>query len=111
MKVIYKYQIPFKEVAKINLPKDAKIIRIDSDGALFLWAIVDTEAALEERTFYLYKTGGQMPDDILDYTYHGCGAIHIQQELMMYIFEKPNCVGPAKVLPPPFDWKAVQDAN
>lgn len=111
MKAIYKYTIPFKEIATVNLPKDAKIIRIDSDGALYLWAIVDTEAVLEQRTFYLYKTGGQMPDDILSYIYHGCGAIFIQQELMMYIFEKPNSAEPVPIAPPLFNWKNVDNAK
>lgn len=111
MKAIYKYRIPFMETSKVVLHKDAKVLRIDGfDGALWLWAIVDTEQPLVERTFYLYKTGGQMPDDIDTYNYLGCGAIFIQMELMMYIFEK-NVIEQKLVdaLPAAFDWKAMQE--
>lgn len=88
MKAIHKYVIPFMEVAKVNLPKDAIIIRVDGvDGQLYLWAVVDTDNELEVRTFNLFKTGAKMPVDIGRYVYHGCGAIFIQMELMMYVFE------------------------
>lgn len=110
MKVIYKYRIPFKEVAQVTLPKDANIIRIDGDnGQISLWAIVDTEAPLEVRTFHLFKTGGKMSDDIGEYIYHGCGGIFIQMELMMYVFEKPGTAVPVPPEPEPFDWKKVQE--
>lgn len=114
MKVIYKYRLPFMEVAKVNLPVGAHIIRIDGEtdpttgGQISLWAIVDTEAPLETRTFHLFKTGGKMPDDIASYLYHGCGAIFIQMELMMYVFEYPGTAVPY-VAPEPFDWTAVAE--
>jgi hypothetical protein len=89
MKKIFKYRLPFMEVAKVELPVGARVIRIDGlDGALWLWAIVDTEAPIESRTFHLFKTGAAMPDDIDTYFYRGCGAIFVQMELMMYVFEK-----------------------
>ena len=89
MKKIYKYRIPFMEVAEVELPVDARVIRIDGiDGALWLWAIIDTDAPLTTRIFRLFKTGAEMPPDIEQYTYLGCGAIFIQMELMMYVFER-----------------------
>jgi len=90
MKKIFKYRIPFMEVSTIDLPCGAEIIRIDGlDGALWAWAIVETTAPTEDRTFYLFKTGAEMPIDILqEYRYLGCGAIFVQMELMMYVFER-----------------------
>jgi hypothetical protein len=112
MKAIYKYRLPFMEVSKVTMPADSEIIRTAGlDGAIWLWAIVDTEKPLVERTFHLFKTGGKMPDDIADYNFLGCGAIFIQMELMMYIFEKPNTEVPVGDIPPPFDWKLVQEKN
>lgn len=114
MKVIYKYRLPFMEVAKVVLPVGAQIIRVDGEtdpitgGQISLWAIVDTEAPTELRTFHLFKTGGKMPDDIASYVYHGCGAIFIQMELMMYVFERPGTAVPYKA-PAPFDWTAVAE--
>lgn len=84
---VFKYLVPFKEYVEIDLPKGAEIIRIDGlDGHLYFWALVDTEAEHELRKFYLAKTGGEgLPDTPLRYV--GCGAIFIQQELMLYAFE------------------------
>lgn len=89
MKKIFKYRLPFMEVATIEIPVGAQVIRIDGlDGALWLWAIVDPEAPVETRTFHLFKTGAEMPDDINSFIYLGCGAIFIQMQLMMYVFER-----------------------
>ena len=88
MRKIFKYTIPFMEVSKVLLPVGAKIVRVDGlDGFIFLWAVIDPLAPIEQRTFHLFKTGADMPDDIAEYTYHGCGAIFVQMELMMYVYE------------------------
>ena len=88
MKSIFKYRLPFMEVATVALPVGAKIVRCaGQEGALWLWAIVDTEVEIEQRTFYLFKTGAPMPIH-LDLEYLGCGAIFVQMELMMYIFQE-----------------------
>lgn len=112
MKAIFKYRVPFMEVSQVEMPKGAKVIRVDGlDGAIWAWAIVDTDAPLETRTFHLFKTGGEMPEDIDEYEYIGCGAIFVQMELMMYLFEKPNTAVPPIPVPPPFQWKDHQDVN
>jgi hypothetical protein len=88
MKKIFKYRLPFMEVAQVEMPTGAAIVRVDGlDGALWIWAVVDPDAPIETRIFHLFKTGAEMPDDIDTYIYHGCGAIHIQMELMLYVFE------------------------
>lgn len=110
MKAIYKYRIPFMEKAKVTMPDGAVIIRVDGlDGAIWCWAIVDNERPLVEKTFHLFKTGGQMPENISEYVYLGCGAIFIQMELMMYVFWKPDEDVPAPSQTPSFDWKQVQE--
>lgn len=110
MKVIYKYRVPFKEVSEVVMHSEATIIRVDGlDGAIWLWAVVDTDKPLVKRTFHLFKTGGKMYDDISKYNYIGCGAIFVQQELMMYLFEYPNSEQPIGEQPQPFDWKLVQE--
>lgn len=111
MKVIYKYRLPFKEKSEVVMPQGADIIRIDgTDGAIWIWAIVDTSASLETRYFELFKTGGEMPEDISEYNYLGCGAIFIQMELMMYVFEKEGTATPYED-PGKFNWKEVQDED
>mgnify|MGYP005988701363 CR=1 FL=1 len=110
MKVIYKYRLPFKEESKVIMPQGSTIIRVDGlDGALWLWAVVDPSLTLVERTFYLVKTGGELPEDVYPEDYVGCGAIFIQMELMMYVFEKPFTEKYVPDEPAPFDWKTVQE--
>ena len=93
MKVIHKFTVPFQEVAYVQIPQVNTILRIDGvEGQIYLWAIVDTESPLINQKLYLFKTGMEMPIDIKDYTYHGCGAIFIGMELMMYIFTKSTDV-------------------
>lgn len=116
MRAIYKYRLPFMEVSKVTLPMNSKVIRVDGlEGALWLWAIVDTNEPLVERTFHLFKTGSEMPDDIDEYDYLGCGAIFVQMELMMYVFEMPDTALPVQTNElwdrSPFDWKNVQEMN
>lgn len=87
-KTIWKYQLPILERFVLRLPEGAEIIRIaDQGGMLWAWAVVDTTAPLVERTFRAVKTGAAMPNDV-GLTYLGWGAIHIQMELALYIFEE-----------------------
>ena len=110
MRMIGKYRVPFMEIAEVVMPANSKVIRVDGlDGAIWLWAIIDTEAPLVVRTFELFKTGGKMPDNIECYNYVGCGAIFVQMELMMYLFEHPYSERPVGEQPTPFDWKTVQE--
>tara|TARA_R110000782_G_scaffold38524_1_gene90267 strand:- start:433 stop:774 length:342 start_codon:yes stop_codon:yes gene_type:complete len=85
---IWKYQMPVAEKFTLNLPKDAQIIRmVGENGLLWLWAVVDTNASLEQRHFEAFKAGGTMPDDLSCHHFRGMAAIFIQAELMLYIFE------------------------
>lgn len=87
-KVIFKYQMPIKEVFHVDLPKGAQIIRVaDLDGMFWLWAIVDTNAPMEKRFFRAFKTGAKIPDDFDTSHYLGMCAVFIQMELGLYIFE------------------------
>ena len=93
MKTIYKYPLPVQEKYIIELPKDARIIRCsDVDGLFFIWAIVDTEAELENRYLELYKTGQPIETDLDYLVMIGQCRLFIMQELMLYVFEniKPN---------------------
>lgn len=85
---IWKYQMPVAEQFTMKLPKGAEIIRMDGEnGYLWLWAVVDTQAELEDRHFEAFKAGGTMPDDLSNHEFVGMAHIYIQQELMLYIFE------------------------
>jgi len=90
MKIVGKFLMPFAEKFELDLAQGAEILRIDVvDGHPFLWAVIDTEAPTETRYFEAYKTGGQMSEGS-ELEYIGCMAIHIQMELMLYVFEVTN---------------------
>lgn len=87
-RVIFKYQMPVLEQFTMKLPAGAEIVRVDSQGGMFwLWAVVQTEAPLEERRFRAFKTGAKMPDG-LSLLYVGFCAVFVQMELGLYIFEE-----------------------
>ena len=65
----------------------AEIIRVeDQDGMFWMWAVVNTDAELEDRNFLAFKTGAKMPDNV-SLKYIGFCKIYVQMELGLYIFE------------------------
>jgi len=98
MNKIFKYTIPTKEKYIIELPKDARIIRVeDVDGLFFLWAIVNTdeEHPKEKRCLEFYKTGQVIETPIERLIYLGACKLFIMQELCLYVFE--NIIETAKI--------------
>lgn len=88
-RVIHKYQMPVLEEFCMVLPRGAEIIRMDSQGGMFwLWAVVEAgdDWPNETRHFRAFKTGAQIPDDLM-LGYRGFCAVHVQMELGLYIFE------------------------
>lgn len=88
MRAIFKYQLPIEEVTTVIMPQGAEVIRVGGlDGCIWIWAVVDTDKPEIPHKFHLFKTGGEIPEN-LSLTYVGCGAIFIQQELMLYVFKE-----------------------
>jgi hypothetical protein len=93
MNTIYKYTLPVQEKHIIELPKSAKIIRVeDVDGLFFLWAIVNPEAETEKRYLEFYKTGQPIETPLRDLVFIGACKLFIMQELCLYVFENLNPV-------------------
>ena len=94
MKKIFKYELSIKEKQEIELPINAKIIRVDDvDGKFFLWAIVEVsdedteEIDTEIRYIEFYKTGQPIKTPIENLNYIGFCKLFIMQELGLYVFE------------------------
>lgn len=87
-RVIFKYQMPVLERFTMQLPQGAEIIRMADQGGMFwLWAVVDTRLPDESRNFHAVKCGANVPE-IDSLVYRGFCAVHVQQELGLYIFEE-----------------------
>ena len=55
---IFKYEVPLSGVVEIQMRKNAHVLTVQTQGATpYIWAIVDPEAEMEIRKFYLYGTG------------------------------------------------------
>lgn len=93
MNAIYKYPLPVQEKYSIELPKGAKIVRVeDVDGLFFLWAIVNTDPDCEKELRHLefYKTGQPILTPLIDLFFLGTCKLFIMQELCLYVFENQN---------------------
>lgn len=63
MQTVFKYSLSSHKISEVQLPAGAKVLRIDlQNGSTFIWALVDTDAPTEIRTFEIYGTGHQIPD-------------------------------------------------
>jgi hypothetical protein len=62
MKTIWKYALhPY---TSHMMPVGAKLLSVHAQGSeICLWALVDTEAALEERKFVVVGTGHKVPEN------------------------------------------------
>jgi hypothetical protein len=56
---VFKYRLPELGLFELALPSGAEILHFDSQGnsGLFIWALVDPEAAPVDRRFRLVGTG------------------------------------------------------
>jgi hypothetical protein len=87
--VIFKYQMPVLEQFTMKLPAGARILRVADQGGMFwLWALINTDQPDEERRFRAFKCGGSIPIETAHLRYIGFCAVHVQQELGLYIFEE-----------------------
>lgn len=86
---IFKYPLKVLEKQIVQLPKGARIIRVeDVDGLPYLWAIVGIGAELENRYLCCFKTGMEIDRDVNDLEYLGLVKLHIIQQLGLYFFEE-----------------------
>lgn len=65
MHAIHKYQVAVEDEQRVRMPKGARILDVQAQGPFpCIWAIVDTEAELEERRFAVRGTGHELDDEL-----------------------------------------------
>lgn len=58
MKTVYKYTLDYADKQRIMLPQGAKVLAVQmQDEYPHIWAEVDSEAPLQENTFFMVGTG------------------------------------------------------
>jgi hypothetical protein len=88
LKRIFKFDVLKGSDFKINMPKDAKILYVQTQfGEPKLWAIVDDENKIETRTFKVIRTGHILPEESGEYI----GTFQTLEGLYMWhLFEITN---------------------
>lgn len=91
MRVIYKYILPIGDIVRVQMPSGAVPVRVDSvDGIPYIWAMVNPDNPMKWHELHMFKTGGVMPDGIVDAKHIGQLAIFVQMELMLYVYQFPD---------------------
>ena len=65
-KKIFKYQLETTDVQRIEMPQGAKILTIQMQNRVpCLCALVEPNATVTKRTFEIFGTGHNVPDNVL----------------------------------------------
>jgi hypothetical protein len=65
MKTIWKYPLMVTDFQAVRMPQGAEILSVaDQRGELCVWALVDPDAGLEDRMFYIFGTGNPVNEVI-----------------------------------------------
>ena len=88
MLTIYKYPVLIKDHFTLELPKEAKILTVQTQrGIPHLWARVDSETTKEKRYFRLAGTGHPLGEDYLKIINY-IGTFQIENgSLVFHLFE------------------------
>ncbi len=67
MNTIWKYELEFEKITRLQVPKDAEILTVQRDDKTnkpCVWIMVSTENEKEERLFELFGTGHEIKWDM-----------------------------------------------
>ena len=57
-KQIWKFQLPVSDIANIEMPKGAQILKVDTQYDIpYIWALVDPSHEIETKVFEIFGTG------------------------------------------------------
>jgi len=86
MKTVYKYTLVPDDYITLRLPADAQILSIqEKDGHPQMWALVDSRAETEPRTFLMMGTGQDVDENL---TLSFIGTFQLKDlGLVFHVFE------------------------
>lgn len=86
MNTIYKYPLILQHRQTVKMPLYAKILSVQMQGyQICLWAELDTDDDAGDRTFLIYGTGHEIPEEE-EFGRKYIGTIQ-QERLVWHIFE------------------------
>lgn len=88
MKRIFKYKLRVTDTQKISMPVGAEILTVGvQEDFICIWALVNDDHAIEERTFEIFGTGNPIHGDMgISRNYLGTVFMH-DGKLVWHIFE------------------------
>lgn len=90
MMTIYKYPLNIQELSKIPLPKNAKVLSFQFQHLVpCIWAQIDTEQPLVDRTFYIFGTGREFPKNIALNYIGTCQESSLLSSYVWHLYEQP----------------------
>jgi len=61
---VWKWPLELVEEQSLIMPKSAEVVAVQMQGSTpCIWALCDEKAKVEQRTFAMYGTGYEMPDN------------------------------------------------
>lgn len=88
MKKIWKFPVPLLDETSVEMPKDARILTVQTQfDEPQVWAVVDPKAPVEMRRFRWIGTGHPNDAYLFDGVYVGTVQLH-GGELVFHLFEE-----------------------
>lgn len=83
MRKVFKYSLDTR-VRDVLMPVGAEVISAEAiDGSIYMWAVVDPDARVEPRRFYVLATGEVLPDAQLKHV----GTVVTVSGYVYHVFE------------------------
>lgn len=83
MRTVYKYELAIG-LTRMNIPWGAEILSVgEVEGALYLWAMVDTTHATAKRRIGFFATGVSLPEEPL----FPLGSVVDRRNYVWHVFE------------------------
>jgi len=91
VRTIWKFQVPVTDISKIQMPVGARIMALkdtEGYGDIPVWAVVESDAPLVSRIFYIVGTGNPMTVLEEAHDYHYIGTVtQAQGALVWHVFD------------------------
>jgi hypothetical protein len=81
---VFKYSLDTR-TCDVVMPVGAEVVAAEAiDGSIYVWAVVDPDARIESRRFYVLATGEVLPDEQLKHV----GTVVTVNSHVYHVFER-----------------------
>lgn len=87
-KTVWKFPLLPQSPSVVSMPRSAAVIHVgdNGDSGPVLWAIVETDAQLVDREFWVYGTDHELPSGITKRDH--LGSVQTPSGLVWHVFEE-----------------------